>query len=130
MTQNPTPPKIVLNLLVLITVIGLVITGWLLGHVLRYSMPALWHPPIEQINPQIKTGFEFEGIRREVVFTGNPALRVFTNEGTLYLGQVLFNQCTGNTYYTSLPAKCHSTDGRLMRVGGAEPGLILVPPDK
>jgi hypothetical protein len=130
MTQNPTPSKIILNLLVLITVIGLVITGWLIGHTLRYSNPALWHPPIEEINPQIKTGFESEGIRRQAVLMGNPSLRALNREWTLILGEVLSGNCVGNTYYTSLPAKCRSADGSLVRVTGDGSTVIYIPPDK
>jgi hypothetical protein len=122
--------KLVKNILVLITVTGFAVTGWLVGHILRYSNPALWHPPIEQIDPQIKNGFEFEGIRREVVFTRNLALRVFPNEGRFYLGQVLLNPCAGNTYYTSLPAKCRSADGKLVRVGGVEASVLVTPGDR
>ena len=124
------PPKIILNLLVLITVIGLVLTGWLVGHVLRFSNPALWHPPIEEIDPQIKNGFESEGIRRQAVLMGNSSLRALTREGMLIIGEVLSESCVGNTYYTSLPAKCRSADGSLVRVTGDGSTLIYIPPDK
>ena len=47
------------NILVLIVVIGLVLGGWLAGHILRYSNPMFWHPPIEEIVPVEKIGMHF-----------------------------------------------------------------------
>ena len=117
-------------MLVLFTVIGLVLTGWLVGHILRFSNPALWHPPTEEINPQIKIGSESEGIRREVVLMGNPSLRALARERILVPGEVLSGDCVGNIYYTSLPAKCRSANGRLVQVGGNESHIILIPGDR
>lgn len=134
MTENLNPPKPIRNLLVLLTVIGLVLTGWLAGHILRHSISELQlrHPPLPEVDPHIKNGydFEFQGIRRMAILPGNPAVGSSASEGTLFLGQVLLNQCSGNTYYTSLPAKCRSADGSLMRVGGAASGLFLPLPEK
>jgi len=125
--SNPTQ-----KILVLITVIAFALTGWLVGHILRFSMMVydIQHPPLEEINPQIKNGLESEGIRREVALTGNLALQLLPNEGTLYLGQVLLDGCIGNTYYTSLPAKCRSADGKLVRVGGTGTQRLFIPPIK
>ena len=134
MTENLNPPKPIQKLLVLFTVIGLVLAGWLTGHILRHSIleDQFRHPPIPEVDPHIKNGYdiEFEGIRRLAVLTGNPAVDVISGKGTLFLGQVFLSQCSGNTYYTSLPAKCHSADGSLIRVGGTEPDFYLFPSNK
>jgi len=119
------PGYVVWKLLVLAAVIGMVLFGWLAGHILRYSTLEFWHPPIEEINPRIKTGVEFdsEDIRRLAMLPENlqaTQLRVYPGEGQINL----FDGCVGNTYYTSLPAKCRSADGRLVRVGGS-PGLLI-----
>ena len=111
-------PKFILNLLVLTTVIGLVLTGWLAGHILRFSIPAYYHqqPPNPEVNPKIKIGyeFEFEGEPFVVVSPeGNPLVQVFLSEGQM----IPLERCLGATYYTSLPAKCHTADGKLVRVG-------------
>ena len=116
------------NILVLAILIGLVIAGWLAGHILRYSIPALWHPPIQEVDPQIKTGYEFksEGIRRQAVLTENPQL----SQMRIYLGKMQLlplEGCVGDTYYTSLPAKCRSGDGELVQVGGVDRNVIVIP---
>ena len=118
-------PKLVLNLLVLITVIGLVLTGWLAGHILRHTTPVFQHPPIEESDPHIKIGYEFEGIRRIVVLPGTSKtaqLQVYLGEGKINLPSA----CEGTTYYTSLPAKCHTADGRLVQVGPQGEQLIYL----
>lgn len=129
--QNPNPPRLIQNLLILVTVIGFAFTGWLAGHILRHSIPEYQfrHPPIPEITPKIKNGYEseFEGIRRMVVLSENSAVYVFANEGTIYLEQVILDQCHGNTYYTSLPAKCRSVDGRLVQAGGPQLEQLLIP---
>ena len=130
MMENTNKPKLTHKILVLIAVIAFVLTGWLTGHILRFAFPALWHPPIEKITPQIQNGFESQGIRREVVLTENSDLRIFQNGGTLYLGQILLNPCGENTYYTSLPAKCRSASGELVQVGEDNFHIILTPEDK
>jgi len=124
--------KLIPNLLVLITVIGFALSGWLVGHILRHTLPAyqFQHPPIQEVDPNIKNGFESEGIRREAVLMGNPAVQVFLGEGSLSLGETLFQAYVGNTYYTSLPAKCRSVDGRLVIVGNSPGQRVLTPPDK
>lgn len=122
--------KLIRNLLVLITVVGLVLTGWLVGHILRHLTPSYRHPPIEEIDPHIENGLDFEGIRRQVVLTGNPASSAFVIEGPLYLEQFLSNQCLGSTYYTSLPAKCRSADGELVILGGWLQRQLVAPQDK
>jgi hypothetical protein len=44
------------KLLILIALIGVLLFGWLAGHILRYSTLEFWHPPIEEINPGGKIG--------------------------------------------------------------------------
>jgi hypothetical protein len=126
------PTKPIQNILVLITVIGFALTGWLVGHILRHSFPVyqFQHPPVEEISPKIENGSQFDGIRREAVLTGESAWGAFTSEGSLFLGQALFNACVGNTFYTSLPAKCRSADGELVKVGRNDSYIIVAPEDK
>jgi hypothetical protein len=126
------PSKLIPNLLVLITVLGFALTGWLVGHILRHSIPAyqFQHSPIEEINPKIENGFQFDGIRRQATLMEESAQGLFTSEGSFFLGQALINACVGNTYYTSLPAKCHSADGSLVKVGSEEVRITLIPQDK
>ena len=81
---------------------------------------------IEEVDPRIKTGYEFEieGIRRLVVFPEislAPQVRIYPGEGQINF----MDGCVGNTYYTSLPAKCRSLDGRLVRVGGVDSNSCL-----
>lgn len=124
--------KLTKNLLVLITVIGFALTGWLVGHILRHAIPALQfqHPPIEEVDPTIKNGFESEGIRRQAVLMGRPVVQAIPGEGLLSLREALFQGCFGNTYYTSLPAKCRSADGKLVIVENSQRLRVLSPPDK
>ncbi len=127
-------PKPIPNLLILIALTCAVMFGWLAGHIMRFSFPIyqLQQSPTPEFDLHIKNGYEFElqGIRRLVVLTENPAVRVFTDTGTLSLEGVLLEQCLGTTYYTSLPAKCHNANGELIRVGGIETNAIVVPRDK
>lgn len=129
--QYPNRPKLIRNLLVLFSVIGLVLTGWLAGHILRYSIPAhqFRHPPVPEFDLHIKNGnlFDFEGIRRQVVLTGNPTARVSGNREAFDLRKIVLNECNGNTYFTSLPAKCHTPDGRLVQAGSAQPVTQALP---
>jgi hypothetical protein len=122
--------EILRNILVLVALVGLVLLSWLLGHILRYSIPTLWHPPLPEMDPQIKYGFEFEGIRRSVVLPGlapgNIAVQFQIRETQVMLPE----ECPGYTYYTSLPAKCRTVDGRLIQVGGIESNVILIPQGK
>ena len=124
--------KLTQNILVIITVIVMIMTGWLIGHILRHLTPVYEHPPYEEINPSIENGFEREtdGIRRMVVLTGNSAVRLLPSEGMLYLEKIILDGCMGNTYYTSLPAKCQSADESLMRVEGTPMKRLIPPPDK
>lgn len=111
------------NILVLAVLVGLVLLSWLLGHILRYSLPALWHPPIQETDPQIKVGYEveFEGIRRFVLFPGLEPVNIPVQAPFGDGWAALPAECLGYTYYTSLPAKCRAVDGRLVQV--REPGL-------
>ena len=106
------------NLLCLAALIATISLGWLAGHVLRYSIPTLWHLPIEEIDPRIKTGYEFEleGIRPLAALPeSSPVPQVRVYFGGLQVN--LLERCVGSTYYTSLPAKCRSVEGRLVRIG-------------
>jgi len=96
------------NLIILAVLIGTVLIGWLAGHILRYSTPALWHPPIQEVDPRIKNGLELEFECERIILTPqeNPWIRVGPLE-----------RCLGYTYYMSLPAKGRSVDGELVRVG-------------
>lgn len=128
----PKRAEVFRNVLILATLIGLVLFSWLVGHILRYSIPALWHPPIQETDPQTEYGIdlEFEGIRRLVVLPemapGNAQIQIYKREVQITLP----GRCLGYTYYTSLPAKCRTVDGRLVQVGGVEGNFILIPQDK
>jgi hypothetical protein len=123
--QNSNPPNPILNLLVLVALSGTVLFGWLAGHILRYSMPAFWHPPTRETNPHIKTGFEAElGSERSFhTLRANPWERVYIPG----MQTAPPEACPGLTYYTSLPAKCQTVNGQLARVEGGPPGLTLTP---
>lgn len=125
--------EVVRNMLVLAALVGLVLLSWLLGHTLRYSFPGLWHPPIQDKDPQIKVGMEPEpeGIRRQVAFSGmvqtnNSQVQVFLPD----LQTKPSDECQGFTYFTSLPAKCLTADGRFVQVGEVGPRMIFIPPKK
>jgi len=113
------------NLIILAVLIGTVLVGWLAGHILRYSIPALWHPPIRENGPRIKTGIELElkGERIILMPQENLWIRVYIGGNQVEP----FERCPGNMYYTSLPAKCRSANGELVRVGGNQREIILVP---
>jgi hypothetical protein len=134
MLQEPIqrPSKLIPKLLVLITVLGFALTGWLVGHILRHTIPLyqFQHSPIDEINPKFESGFQSDGIRRQATLMEESARGVFTSEGSFFLGQALINACVGNTYYTSLPAKCRSADGSLAKVGSVELGITLIPKDR
>jgi hypothetical protein len=130
--QKPNQIEIARNMLVLAALGGLVLFGWLLGHTLRYSIPAFWHPAIPEIDSQIKNGleFDFEGIRR---FVELPELAAGSMPAQVQLSEIwaaLPAQCPGYTYYTSLPAKCRTVDGRLVQVRSTVSRILLIPPRK
>lgn len=120
------------NVLILAILAGVVLFSWLLGHMLRYSIPALWHPPVQETNPQIEYGAELDspGIRRLVVLPGltlaNAQVQVYVREEV----GIRSGKCLGTTYYTSLPAKCRMADGRLVEVGPAKSRILFIPPRK
>jgi hypothetical protein len=123
---------ILAKILVLVALVGLVLLSWLAGHILRFSIPALWHPPLPETNPRIRYGdeIEFEGIRREVVLTG-VAPETWYARIEVRAGQAPMSaDCMGLTYFTSLPAKCLTADGRLVIVQEFEPNVILIPRGK
>jgi hypothetical protein len=121
-------PKLIQNLLVLTAVVGIALSGWLAGHILRHTLPGLEHPPIERIDPHIENGFriEFEDERFAITPQASPWVQV-------YLGGSQIDSmglCLATTYYTSLPAKCHTPDGELAIVGGVQRQVILIPSDE
>jgi len=92
------------NLLCLAALIATASLGWMAGHIVRFSIPEyqFQHPPIEEINPQIKTGyqFEFEGIRRLIVLPGLvPQAWVYSGKGQIDLWKI----CEVNTYTPPCP---------------------------
>ena len=130
MEQTSKRVEIARNFLILAALLGIVSFGWLAGHILRHITPAFEVPSIEEIDPHIENGSEFEGIRRQVVLTGIPAARLPGDEEAVVLGEFSVEQCQEFTYYTSLPAKCRTTDGRLARVGGNGMSIFIIPPAK
>ena len=112
--------KIALNILILTALVFIVSLGWLAGHILRFSIPGIWHPPVEERIPGEKVGS-----------APQPPLLVeripVTRWNVEVMPMMMLNQCKTDVYYTSLPAKCHSADGRLVRVGGIQRELIIVP---
>lgn len=105
--------KFVSNVLILAALAGTTSLGWLAGHILRYSIPALWHPPIQEMNPQIKNGYQFE-------FEGEPFILTPQESpwARIYIGGAQMEppkRCLGYMYYTSLPTKCRFVDGELVR---------------
>lgn len=123
--------KFLRNVLILAVLIGLVLFSWLLGHILRYSIPALWHPPIRETDPQIKVGreLELEGTPQQIIFydlTQATDIQGFNPN----LPRKLSNECQGYTYYTSLPAKCRTADGRLVQVRSLDATFLLIPQGK
>jgi hypothetical protein len=121
-------------LAILAVLAGLVLSGWLIGHVLRYSLPALWGTPLPEMEPGIMTGFEYEGVRRLAQLTQVTRIQL-PNSGEILrrpsdtLPGNASQECVSDTFFTSLPAKCRSADGRLVRVGGSDSVLILIPPE-
>lgn len=118
------------NILVLATLVGLVLVSWLFGHILRYSIPALWHPPLQDTDPQIKVGVEFEldGIRRLAAFTGFAVVNASSqNQPPSGLGAHPAPCVLELAYYTSLPAKCRTVDGRLVSIREADSSVVLIP---
>lgn len=122
MTQESLISKPIQKTLVLLAVIGLVITGWIAGHIIRYSIALYLHPPIEEINPHIETGFE----PAEIVLLEDSCVIVYVDEKMA----VPEEQCMALTYYTSLPAKCRNANGELVRVGRDESKGLLISPMK
>jgi len=121
---------IVRNVLVLAALTGMVLVGWLAGHILRFSIPAyqFQHPPIQENDSHIKNGYEFQ--LKGAAFSITPADSPWVKA---YLGdeqQGLSPRCIALTYYTSMPAKCLTVDGQLVQVGGTETNVIVLPSDK
>ena len=126
--------KLLINLAILAALAGLVLSGWLVGHVLRYSLPALWHPPLPEMDPGLITGYEYEGVRRLAQLPQVTRIQLPNSEEILRrpgdtLPGIASQECVSYTFFTSLPAKCHTADGRLVRVGGSESTPIFIPPE-
>lgn len=130
--ENSKRVEIIRNVLVLATLVGVVLLSWLFGHILRYSIPAFWQPPVQETDPQIKVGleFEFEGIRRLAVLPGLAPVNGSVQFQFALAPGARPAECLGQTYYTSLPAKCRSVDGRLVMVREFESKFILIPQGK
>jgi len=128
--QQNSKIRLARNIFVLTALIAIVAFGWTVGHILRFSISSLGHPPIEEIDPRIKTGLEEGGIRRQFVWTGIPAARVFSGEGAVIPGEFSPAQCPGTTFYTSLPAKCRSANGELIRAWNAGREFVVTPLEK
>ena len=113
----PKNVKMVRNLLILSILIGVILLGWLAGHVIRYSIPEF--QPAPEIVPGMRIG-------------ANPKLppQILERLPITSWSVIPLQGCKADIYYTSLPAKCRSLDGRLMRVGGAQLERLIVPFDK
>jgi len=121
------------NMLILVMLAVAVMFSWLAGHTLRYSIPKLWHPPVQETDPHLEYGsdLEFSGIRRAVVLPGLAPKAAASARIQVWVGQgTISNECMALTYFTSLPAKCLTPDGRLVVVGVPEPNVVLIPQGK
>ena len=117
--------KFIRNMLVLAGLIGIVLIGWLLGHILRFSIPELWHPPLQDTDPGTRYVMEYEGIRRIVAVSASGLANLSEGNPPPLAFGALSGACSGTTYFTSLPAKCHTVDGRLVELRDSGPALIL-----
>ncbi len=93
------------NFLIIITLTGLIFVGWAAGNNFRKLFQERQGLGSLQSNtPQI--------IGRVPIQNWSP----------------LFSQeCKDDVYYTSLPAKCQTVDGRLIEAGNDELDMILIP---
>jgi len=131
--EKPNRIEILRNLLVLAALVAAVLFSWMVGHTLRYSIPALWHPPIRETNPQTRYGaeFDFDGIRRTAVLPGlAPKTAASVRIQVQARPGFVSNECMALTYFTSLPAKCLTADGRLVIARGADSNVFLIPQRK
>lgn len=51
--ENSKKIRFVKKILILLAVIGLIGLSWLTGHILRHTLPELWHPPIRMPGEKI-----------------------------------------------------------------------------
>jgi len=111
--------KIALNILILAALISTVSIGWLVGHVIRFSIPEFWQPPIEERIPGEKIG--------DASQPPLPAERIPVTRWNANVTPMMLEHCKTNVYYTSLPAKCRSVDGNLVRVGVVQREIMIIP---
>lgn len=57
-------------------------------------------------------------------------MSVLTDTNAFSLDGILLEQCQTTIYYTSLPAKCRTVNGDLVRVGETGSDIILFSPNK
>lgn len=117
---------IIRNALILSVLIGVTFIGWAWGHTMRYSIPTYqpasdpqyWIPPTHE--NEIKTlnasEFNLEGEFVFVITLDSIQTRTDFSGAPSYLQ----SQCLGNTFYTSLPAKCQGFDGKLFPIGNTQ----------
>ena len=122
---NISKQSFVRNLLILIALTGTMLFSWLAGHILRYSILALWHPPIQETNPHIENGYQFELENKRLILPQQAGPWVSIGAGGMQLYPS--EQRVGMIYYTSLPAKCQSASGELVRVEESPSKITLGP---
>ena len=103
--------KFLLCVLIVLVVIGMTTFGWVLGHIVKYSIPAFQHPPLHF--PGEKSGEATPLQAHEKI----PFMKSNINP---------VQNCQTTVYYTSLPAKCHTPNGKLVRVESFPQGFILI----
>ena len=103
------------NIMLLIALIGAVLFSWLAGHIMKHYIPELQHPRESLPNEKI---VGFPAYSPQII--GGARIRNW--------GDSAWPACKSDVYYTSLPAKCRSVDGRLIRVGESRQWEYLVVP--
>lgn len=117
---------IIRNALILSVLIGVTFIGWAWGHTMRYSIPTYqpapepqyWIPPAPENEIKTLNASEFNLEGEFVFFLTLDGTQMQTDfSGALSYSQ---SQFMGNTFYTSLPAKCQSFDGKLIPMGDTQ----------
>jgi len=106
---------IFLNLFIMVVLFGFVLTGWVVGDAIRHSKPELRRYPVETLS-----------VKELSIFRANPTHQF---GGVTITNWVVpaWRGCKDEVIYTSLPAKCHSMDGRLIEVGGNPDDIFIIP---